>query len=184
VVNIVRGLVIGRFQPFHKGHYSVVDEVLRKCDDLVMVIGSAQESHTARNPFTAGERYLMISSSLSPEERLRTAIIPVPDVNRYSVWVAHVESYVPPFDIVFSNSDLTRSLFSQAGYAVKKTKAYKPGLYSATAIRVKIAAGGNWWNLVPSPVASIIEGLDGRERLVTAGLGPSRKRGGARCART
>lgn len=174
----MRGLVIGRFQPFHKGHYSVVEEVLRECDDLIIAIGSAQESHTARNPFTAGERYLMIWSSLSPEMRRRTAIIPVPDVNRYSVWVAHVESYVPPFDVVFSNSDLTRSLFARAGYAVRSTKAYRPKVYSATAIREKIAGAGKWQNLVPQPVSSIIEGLDGRERLVAAGLGPAGRRGG------
>jgi len=183
VVDIVRGLVIGRFQPFHKGHYSVIEEVLSECDEIVIAIGSAQESHTVRNPFTAGERYLMIWSSLSPEMRLRTAIIPVPDVNRYSVWVAHVESYLPPFDVVFSNSDLTRSLFSRAGYTVKKTKAYRPGLYSATAIRAKIAHGRRWQNLVPGPVATLVEGLEGRHRLLAAGLGPESKRGGDGCAR-
>ena len=137
----MRGLLVGRFQPLHKGHLSVIREVLRKSDELIIVIGSAEEAHTDKNPFTAGERYQMILSSLTEEERRRVLIVPIRDVNRYSVWVNHVESYVPPFDEVYSNSDLTRSLFKQAGYAVHKTKAYNPKEYSATEVRRRIVAG-------------------------------------------
>lgn len=173
-------MVLGRFQPFHKGHLAVIREALSKCDDLVVVIGSAEESHTDLNPFTAGERYQMMISSLGPEERARIHIIPVRDVNRYAAWVTHVESYVPPFDVVFSRNGLTKSLFSQAGYEVRETKAYDMKRYSGTEIRRRIAAGGKWRDLVPEPVASMIEGLDGRQRLVDAGAGPSKERGGAR----
>lgn len=176
----MRGLIVGRFQPLHLGHVAVIREVLRKCDDLVIVIGSAEESHTEKNPFTAGERYQMILSSLSPEERARVHIIPVRDVNRYSVWVNHVESYVPPFDIVFSNSDLTRSLFGQAGYEVSRTKSYDPRRYSATAIRKKMESGQKWQHLVPRPVATFLEGIDARRRLLDAGPGTERKRSGCR----
>jgi len=169
---LLRGLVVGRFQPFHKGHLSVIREALRKCDDLIVVIGSAEESHTDKNPFTAGERYQMVLSSLSPDERSRVMIIPVRDVNRYSVWVSHLESYLPPFDIVFSNSDLTRSLFKQAGYSVSRTKAYSPDKYSATEVRRRIVAEGNWRPLVPEPVAMFLEELDAKQRLLDAGMHP------------
>jgi nicotinamide-nucleotide adenylyltransferase len=103
-------------------------------------------------------------------------IIPIRDVNRYAAWVSHVESYVPPFDVIFSNNDLTRSLFSEAGYVAKRTKAYNPRSYSGTEIRKRIAAGGKWRQLVPSAVASIVEGLDGRQRLLDAGLRPRKRR--------
>ncbi|MCU0852330.1 MAG: nicotinamide-nucleotide adenylyltransferase [Thermoplasmata archaeon] len=171
----MRGLVVGRFQPFHKGHLSVIKEALRLCDEVIVVIGSAEESHTPNNPFTAGERFQMILASLTPEERKNVLIVPVRDVNRYSVWVNHLESYVPPFDIVFSNSGLTRSLFKQAGYQVRKTKAYNPGLYSATEIRRRIVAGQKWKSLVPEPVAHMIEALDGRQRLLDSGSEHARK---------
>lgn len=167
----MRGLVVGRFQPFHKGHLAVIREVLAQCDDLIVVIGSAEESHTARNPFTAGERFQMILSCLTMEERTRILIVPIRDVNRYSVWVGHLESYLPPFDVVFSNSKLTQSLFRQAGYEVKRTKAYNPKSYSATEIRRRILAGERWSHLVPDPVAGLVEGLDGRERLAAAADG-------------
>jgi len=175
----LRGLIVGRFQPFHKGHLAVVREVLRECDEVVVVIGSAEESHTAKNPFTAGERYQMLLSSLTLEERSRVLIVPVRDVNRCSIWVNHLESYLPPFDVVYSNSNLTRSLFRQAGYEVRKTKAYNPKEYSATEVRRRIVSGERWRQLVPEPVARILEGLDARQRLLDAGMHPNRKRGGS-----
>jgi nicotinamide-nucleotide adenylyltransferase len=178
----MRGLVVGRFQPFHKGHLAAIREALSQCDDLVVVIGSAEDSHTERNPFTAGERVQMLLSALEPEERARVIVIPIRDVNRYSVWVNHVESYVPPFDIVFSNSDLTRSLFSKAGYNVKRTKAYNPKTYSATEIRRRIASGEPWGKLVPENVAVFLKAIDAKQRLLDAGARPVR-RGGNGCAR-
>lgn len=177
----MRGLIVGRFQPLHKGHLAAIREALGKCDDLIVVIGSAEDSHTDRNPFTAGERFQMLISSLTPKERSRIFIVPIRDLNRYSVWVSHIESHLPPFDVVFSNSDLTRSLFAKAGYEVRKTKAYNPKEYSATEIRRRIAADDEWERLVPEPVARILEAIDAKQRLLDAGMqsSPSR-RGGCR----
>ena len=36
------GLYIGRFQPFHNGHLSVVREALKHCNNLIIVVGSAK----------------------------------------------------------------------------------------------------------------------------------------------
>jgi len=157
---------------------SAVLEVLSKCDDLVVVIGSAEESHTLANPFTASERYQMIISSLPEESLSRVHVIPVRDVNRFAIWVNHIESYVPPFDIVYSNSPITRSLFRQVGYDVRRTKAYNQKLYSGSEIRRRILAGERWRHLVPPAVASIVEGLDAKERLAAASGSerPRRKR--------
>ena len=159
---------------------SVVRDALKKVDDLIIVIGSAEDSHTDKNPFTAGERFQMLLSSLIPEERKRVLIIPVRDVNRYSVWVNHIESYVPPFDIVSANSDLTRSLFRQAGYEVATTKVYNPEEYSATEIRRRIVAGEKWKHLVPQPVGQMLEALDVKQRLLDAGMESPKPRSGCR----
>jgi len=35
-----RGLFVGRFQPFHKGHLRAVKDILGKVDELVIVVGS------------------------------------------------------------------------------------------------------------------------------------------------
>lgn len=174
----MRALVIGRFQPFHKGHLKVISEVLAECDEAIIVIGSAEESHTSTNPLTASERYQMLMSSIPAAEQGRLHIIPVRDVNRYSIWVNHIESYVPPFDVVFSNSPITQSLFSQVGYDVRRTRAYNAKLYSGAEIRRRIVKGEKWRHLVPKPVARILDEVDMRGRLLAA-EGKAGGRGGS-----
>ena len=58
------GLYIGRFQPFHNGHLSVVREALKHCNHLIIVVGSAKQSSTKRNPFDFELRKELIRRSL------------------------------------------------------------------------------------------------------------------------
>ena len=158
-------LVIGRFQPLHNGHM----EVLRKCaeesEHLIVGIGSAQSSHDPDNPFTAGERYMMISESLKAEGITEFSIVPVEDLNRYSVWVAHVVSMVPPFKRVYTNNPMTRRLFEEAGYEVRRSPMYNRSVYSGTEVRRRIASGEEWRSLVPEAVADVIDAIDGVGRI-------------------
>ena len=59
-----RGLLIGRMQPVHNGHIDIIKETLKEVDELIIGIGSAQLSHTLKDPFTAGERLLMLTHAL------------------------------------------------------------------------------------------------------------------------
>ena len=59
-----RGLYVGRFQPFHLGHVEAIKKILDEVEELVVVIGSAQYSHNRGNPFTVGERLVMIRNAL------------------------------------------------------------------------------------------------------------------------
>lgn len=54
---------IGRFQPFHNAHEKIVEQALKQSDKLIIIIGSANEPRTFKNPFTAEERKLIIESS-------------------------------------------------------------------------------------------------------------------------
>ena len=38
-----RGLLIGRMQPVHKGHISVILDTLKEVDELIIGIGSAEK---------------------------------------------------------------------------------------------------------------------------------------------
>ncbi|MFA5312994.1 MAG: nicotinamide-nucleotide adenylyltransferase [Methanomassiliicoccales archaeon] len=158
-------LLLGRFQPFHKGHLEVVKEIAKDCDDLIIGIGSAQYSHTLDNPFTAGERHLMISRALREEGLDSYFLVPIVDINRYAIWVSHVVSMVPPFQRVYTNNPLTRRLFEESGYEVSSSPLFNRELYSGTEIRRRIASGGEWKHLVPDAVASVIEEIDGARRL-------------------
>ena len=158
-------LVIGRFQPLHNGHM----EVLRKCaeesDHLIIGIGSAQISHDPDNPFTAGERYMMISESLKDIGITDFSIVPIEDLNRYSVWVAHVVSMVPPFKRVYTNNPMTRRHFQEAGYEVRRSPMYNRAVYSGTEVRRRIAADEEWRSLVPTAVSEVIDSIDGVGRI-------------------
>ncbi|MBC7129644.1 nicotinamide-nucleotide adenylyltransferase [Candidatus Bathyarchaeota archaeon] len=162
-----RGLFVGRFQPFHLGHLHAVREVLNEVDELIIVIGSAQYSHRINNPFTTGERLVMIRRALEEAgiDHKRIWIVPVPDVHIHMFWVSAVEGYTPKFDIVYSNEPLTRRLFIEAGYKVKPIQFCKRKVYSATEIRERMINGGNWEELVPKSVAEFIKQIGGVERL-------------------
>ena len=60
-----KGLILGRFQPFHLGHLRLIETV--KDDNLepMICIGSAQKGRTKDNPFTTGERKIMIEAVVS-----------------------------------------------------------------------------------------------------------------------
>ena len=154
-------LIIGRFQPFHNGHLEVIRKISKISDSMTIGIGSAQYSHTANNPFTAGERYLMISDTLKDDGIDNTYIVPIEDLNRHSVWVPHVVSMSPPFSVVYSNNILTRRLFSEAGYVVKDSPLYNRSEYSGTEVRRRMLCGENWRSLVPKAVADVIDDIDG-----------------------
>lgn len=162
-----RGLFVGRFQPFHKGHLEVVKKVLEKVDELIIVVGSSQYSHRLDNPFTAGERITMIQKALQHEKisLSKIWIIPVPDIHQHALWVSHLSSYTPKFDVVYTNEPLTHQLFAEAGFKVESMPLIKRDVYLATEIRKRMLTNKNWKELVPSTVAEFIEEIDGDTRL-------------------
>jgi len=164
---VKRGLYVGRFQPFHMGHLSAVKAVLKDVDELVIVVGSAQYSHTMANPFTAGERLVMVHLALEEAglDSTRVWVVPVPDVHLHMLWVSALEGYTPKFDVVYSNEPLTRRLFTEAGYKVKGIRFFERKVYSSTDIRAKMVKGEEWKSLVPKSVAAFIIGIDGVNRL-------------------
>ncbi|AGI47603.1 nicotinamide-nucleotide adenylyltransferase [Thermoplasmatales archaeon BRNA1] len=158
-------LVIGRFQPLHNGHMEVIRKCAAESDHLTIGIGSAQYSHQVDNPFTAGERYLMIEQALKGEGIDNYSIVPIEDLNRYSTWVSHVASMCPPFTRVYTNNPFTKRLFSEAGYIVKDSPLYNRDLYSGTEVRRRMVEGEDWRSLVPEAAALVIDAIDGVGRM-------------------
>jgi len=164
---VKRGAFIGRFQPFHMGHLVVIKNLLKEVDELIIVIGSSQHSHSIDNPFTAGERLVMVRNGLNeagiPHESWW--IVPVPDVHVHMIWVSQVIGYTPKFDVVYSNEPLTSRLFKESGFEVKPIPFVERHIYSATEIRKRMLAGKNWEELVPKSVVAFIKQIDGIQRL-------------------
>jgi nicotinamide-nucleotide adenylyltransferase len=167
-LKIMRGLYIGRFQPYHLGHQAVLEKIAEEVEEIVIVIGSAQESHTPENPFTGGERMEMIYAALRESNlRERSVVTPLQDIKRNSVWFSHLQSMVPRFDVVYSSNPLVVQLISEAGIEIRKPPMYQRDLYSGTAIRKLMRDNGNWAGLVPAAVAAFIEEKGCVERLIS-----------------
>ncbi len=165
----MKGLFIGRFQPLHLGHISIIEHVVDEVEGLIVCIGSAERSFLLGDPFTAGERMeMLIRTAADRGWTGRLIPIPVRDINRYPVWVSHVVSLCPPFDIVYTNSPLTIRLFREAGYQVRSTPIVDRSLYSGENIRRLMVGGGQWRSLVPDPVAVYIDEIGGEKRLKEA----------------
>lgn len=164
---VERGIYVGRFQPFHLGHLHAIDGILKDVDELIIVIGSAQHSHDVTNPFTAGERLVMIRKALEEAEiaSSRFWIVPVPDVHLHMMWVSSVVGFTPKFNIAYSNEPLTSRLFLEAGYKVKAISLFERELYSSTLIREKMLKSQGWEELVPESVAAFIKEIGGVSRI-------------------
>jgi nicotinamide-nucleotide adenylyltransferase len=161
---MTRGFYIGRFQPFHQGHHAMIDKISEEVDELVVGIGSADQSHTVRNPYTAGERIMMITKALA-EFDMTTYAVPIEDLNRNSVWVSHVQSMSPRFDVAYSNNPLVVRLFEEADIEVRQSPMYHRDEFKGTEVRERMAADGDWESLVPEAVVEVIAEIEGVERI-------------------
>ncbi len=161
------GLFIGRFQPLHNGHVHALKDVFAQEEHVIIVIGSSQASYTPDNPFTSGERIMMLEGVLEeleiPCSRFR--LIPIPDIHNYPKWVNHVKQYVPPFGVVYTGSDSGRQLFSEQNIPVREIVLHRKKILSGTEIRRRMIQGKEWESLVPANVLALIQQFDGIQRV-------------------
>ncbi|MGP8078726.1 MAG: nicotinamide-nucleotide adenylyltransferase [Thermoplasmata archaeon] len=163
----MRGLIVGRFQPFHAGHLATVRRIRAKAPeaDLVLAIGSAEESYTWENPFTASERFEMVVRALAEARLDRVITVPVPDIHRHSQWVRYLEGLLPSFDRVYTHNPLTRLLFEKAGYPVESPPLVDRGRLEGRKIRELLAGGRPLGRRVPPAVGEYLASLDAVDRL-------------------
>ncbi len=175
----MRILYVGRFQPFHLGHFTIIKELSHRCDELIVVIGSSQYSHTRENPFTAGERYEMVTRALAAEKIHNVSVIPVEDLHRPALWAAHVQTQVPNFEVVATNDPVTARVFGELGFQVEAIALNQRDSLSGTNIRNLIASEGDlespegnlessergWEDLLPKEVVDLLMEFDGVARV-------------------
>ncbi|MCQ2970275.1 nicotinamide-nucleotide adenylyltransferase [Methanobrevibacter gottschalkii] len=166
-MNKVRGIFIGRMQPVHNGHMQIIDKILEEVDEIIIGIGSAQLSHSLKNPFTAGERVVMLNQALAERgvDPSRYYIIPMQDINFNALWVSHVKMLTPPFSIIYSGNQLVKQLFSEEGFEVRQPPLYDRLRLSGTEVRTRMIEGGNWEELVPNATINLINEINGDERI-------------------
>lgn len=175
----MRGLFLGRFQPLHSGHLGVLRSIRAKTPEteLLVVVGSAEESYTWENPFTAGERFEMIVRACREAGLERVAVVPVADIRRHAQWVSYLVGLLPPFELVYTNNPLTRLLFEKAGVPVESPPWVDRARFEGVAIRQRLADGEDVDGLVPPAVAAYLREIDAGPRLAL--LRPGSRAGAA-----
>jgi nicotinamide-nucleotide adenylyltransferase len=112
------GLLIGRFQPFHLGHLDALHFALSKVDKLWIGLGSSNKPIQKNNPFSAKERKEMILTSIDDSMKQRIQIYFIPDLDNHIKWIELINTIIPKFDIIFTNDELTRHLYSKHNVTV------------------------------------------------------------------
>lgn len=87
-------IYIGRFEPVHQGHMALLQRALDSARHVIVVMGSAWQARSPKNPFTAVEREQMLRDALPEADRTRVQVLPVRDYYNEAVWVQAVREGV------------------------------------------------------------------------------------------
>ena len=58
-------IYIGRFQPVHTAHAEIIHRATQLADQLIIIVGSARQPRTYKNPFTSAERESMLKTTIN-----------------------------------------------------------------------------------------------------------------------
>ena len=170
MTKLLRGLIIGRFQPFHKGHSSLVREALKQCNEIIIAIGSSQFNYSFTNPFTAGERLQMIHDTLIELkiDLKNIYIVPISNLENNAIWLSNLISMVPKFDVLYSGNLFVTQLISQNNshsFKVVTPRLHRMNQYNGTKIRIKLTKDDTWMKCVSVSTYRIISENNGVQRV-------------------
>jgi len=171
---VTRGMVHGRFQPFHNGHLEYLRGAFERTEEVFVGITNPDPSRIRpeasdplrhlpeSNPWTYAERLLMVKAAARGAglDLARVHVIPFP-VNEPELWSAYVPSDVTQFIRLFSEWGGTKvDRLREAGYEVVVLDEGTEKAISGADVREAFRTGGDWESLVPAGVARVIRSLD------------------------
>jgi nicotinamide-nucleotide adenylyltransferase len=159
--------MMGRFQPFHLGHLDLIQQILKECDEVIILVTSAQFNYLEKDPFTAGERIEMIHNSLKESDIDLNKCIILSLENKFNIatWSSYLKSMLPHFDRVYSGNEYVKMLLKDSNIEVTTPVFLDRQNYSGTKIRSMMISGGDWKKFVPHAVSTFIQKNDGENRL-------------------
>ena len=159
--------MIARFQPFHNGHKSIIDKMLNESENITIILGSAQEHGTEKNPLNVEQRQNLIETIYGKKENMK--ILSLDDIDcDIDYWYKHVLDFlkekVPNFGFpnAYFCGDMENGHYYNKGEFIievvnrENQKGYKK--ISATEIRAMIKKHDeNWKNYIPKEIINLIE---------------------------
>ena len=154
---IKTGFLIGRFQPFHKGHLRLIKKSLEYVDKLIIGIGSI--GIVDPDNFLDYEIRKKMLKLVVEKERWQDKIkkiVPLRDFNDDVLWLRHSLDMAGKFDVVIGNNEWTNGIFERAGHQVLRLGFYKRYLYEGGKIRRLMSVGGAWEERGPEYILNLI----------------------------
>lgn len=133
-------IFLWRFQPFHIGHYSIVEKILTEYEHLILIIGSAEKSWTDENPWTLEEREEIIRASIPLELQERMDVVGLDDVPDDDEWCENLKNILPLEGILLTGNEWVRNICEKHGVTTDWIDSYEIDI-SGTKIREMIQRG-------------------------------------------
>jgi len=168
-----RGMIHGRFQPFHNGHLEYLRGAAERSDEVWIGITNPDPTRIKpeasdplrhlpeSNPFSYAERLLMVKAAAADLglEPAAVHVIPFP-VNEPELWPAYVPADVTQFLRLFSAWGGTKlERLREAGYEVVILDEGAEKEISGADVREALREGRDWESLVPPGVAQLLRAL-------------------------
>ena len=159
--------MIARFQPFHNGHKSIIDKMINESDNITIILGSAQESGTERNPLSVSQRKNLIENIYGKKDNIK--ILSLNDIDcDIDGWYNHVMKFlkekVPKFGFpnAYYCGDMENGKYYNKGeFKIEVENRENQIGYrdiSATEVRDMIKKHDNKWkNYIPNENIKLIE---------------------------
>ena len=114
-----RYIILGRFQPFHKGHEYLLHTTfdLAGENEVVVAIGSSSKGWETNNPWTFDERKSMIESWLDANQK-SASIVGIEDINDPPNWVSHATQF-HGMGVLVTSDEATKDLYQAADFPVE-----------------------------------------------------------------
>jgi nicotinamide-nucleotide adenylyltransferase len=174
MTRVPRGMIHGRFQPFHLGHLEYLRGAAARSDEVFVGITNPDPSRIRpepsdplrhlpeSNPWTYVERLLMVEAAVGDLELDPACVhvIPFP-VNEPELWPAYVPERVTQYVRLFSDWGGTKlERLREAGYEVVVLDEGAAKGISGADVRAALRDGGDWESLVPPGVARVIREVE------------------------
>lgn len=159
-------LFIGRFQPFHNGHLYSLNKAFELAENVIVGIGSSQESGTENNPFDFETRKMMIES-IKVLTGQKVKVVPVPDMFDDKKWgdlilkIVENEGLSPDHVVSVGNNEWTNRIIKGVGVEVYETGLYNREELEGIKIReLRKIKDSEWKKRVPLEVVKYMEKYD------------------------
>lgn len=130
------GLMVGRFQPLHRGHTKSINVMIQDCETAIVCLGSAQKKRERHDPWSVEERMLMLKNVYGD----RIKIVPLNDIGAVGPeqWVDYIFDKLDKLGMKEPTDYYTGSGFDASWY---KNHFWSDAISSELLIRHSIGGG-------------------------------------------